>query len=370
MVGGTLVLVVAMPRFAPSQESNVPAAVAPDVAPAVKPVVSTSRQSEATDGSITETVRRVGPAVVSIKTRFLSKESDIPDLFREFFGDEGRPVPQEGQGSGMIIHADKGYVLTNAHVIKDARVIKVTLPDKRTFDGTLVGADTMSDLAVIRIPAHNLPEVKLSSSTSPPIGSWVVAIGNPFGYENTVTVGVVSATEREILPEGGPALERLIQTDAAINPGNSGGPLCNLQGEVVGINTAILSVAQGIGFAIASGHARTVVDQLIAHGRVLRPWIGIQYHGVTPEMKEYLGLPTDEGVIIERVIPRSPASRAGLRRGDLIVEINGVPVKRINDLRDEIRKRKVGDTIRLRLYRGREQKVITLQAGEMPADLP
>ncbi|HOQ30276.1 MAG TPA: trypsin-like peptidase domain-containing protein, partial [Armatimonadota bacterium] len=227
------------------------------------PINSTASLPRSTDtGTVTEAVKRIGPAVVSIDTRVVRPRSDIPEFFREFFGDESAPMPQEGKGSGVIIDARRGYVLTNAHVIKDAREIKVTLPDKRQFTGKVVGQDVQSDLAVVRIPANNLPEAKLSKAAPPPIGSWVVAIGNPFGFANTVTVGVVSATERDISPQGGPTLQRLIQTDAAINPGNSGGPLVNLDGEVVGINTAILSVAQGIGFAISSQHAHEVAQQL------------------------------------------------------------------------------------------------------------
>ncbi|MBI3946643.1 MAG: trypsin-like peptidase domain-containing protein [Armatimonadetes bacterium] len=365
IVGGVLISLPHGP-LATLIRRGAPAVVAPNTEPAVTPTAQVGGQPGAPAGSITETVRRIGPAVVSIKTRVVSERRDIPEVFREFFGDEGHPMPQEGQGSGMIISAEKGYVLTNTHVVKDARIIKVTLPDKRTFDGKLVGADTQSDLAVVRIPAQNLPEVRLAAGAPLSIGSWVVAIGNPFGYANTVTVGVVSATEREIQPQGGPALERLIQTDAAINPGNSGGPLCNLDGEVIGINTAILSVAQGIGFAISSGHARGIADQLIEQGKVVRPWIGIEYRQVTPELREYFGLPMDEGVVVQQVMSGSPAARAGLQRGDLIVEIDRAPVKELTDLRNVILKRKVGDSISLLIYRGREQKVIKLHTAEMP----
>ncbi|HOJ20121.1 MAG TPA: trypsin-like peptidase domain-containing protein [Armatimonadota bacterium] len=334
------------------------------------PINSTASLPRSTDtGTVTEAVKRIGPAVVSIDTRVVRPRSDIPEFFREFFGDESAPMPQEGKGSGVIIDARRGYVLTNAHVIKDAREIKVTLPDKRQFTGKVVGQDVQSDLAVVRIPANNLPEAKLSKAAPPPIGSWVVAIGNPFGFANTVTVGVVSATERDISPQGGPTLQRLIQTDAAINPGNSGGPLVNLDGEVVGINTAILSVAQGIGFAISSQHAHEVAQQLIERGKVVRPWIGVSYMPVTQEFKEYFDLPTTEGVVVRDVIEGSPAARAGVRRGDLIVEIDRKQIKEADDLKNEILKRKVGDTVSLLIYRGKESKVIKLRTAEMPQNL-
>jgi serine protease Do len=334
------------------------------------PINSTASLPRSTDtGTVTEAVKRIGPAVVSIDTRVVRPRSDIPEFFREFFGDESAPMPQEGKGSGVIIDARRGYVLTNAHVIKDAREIKVTLPDKRQFTGKVVGQDVQSDLAVVRIPANNLPEAKLSKAAPPPIGSWVVAIGNPFGFANTVTVGVVSATERDISPQGGPTLQRLIQTDAAINPGNSGGPLVNLDGEVVGINTAILSVAQGIGFAISSQHAHEVAQQLIERGKVVRPWIGVSYMPVTQEFKEYFDLPTTEGVVVRDVIEGSPAARAGVRRGDLIVEIDRKQIKEADDLKNEILKRKVGDTVSLLIYRGKESQIIKLRTAEMPQNL-
>lgn len=340
-----------------------------DVAPPL-PIKSTASLPRSTDTStVTEAVRRIGPAVVSIDTRVVRPRSDIPEFFREFFGDEGAPMPQEGKGSGVIIDARRGYVLTNAHVVKDAREIKVTLPDKRHFTGKVVGQDVQSDLAVVHIPANNLPEAKLSKAAPPAIGSWVVAIGNPFGFANTVTVGVVSATERDISPQGGPTLQRLIQTDAAINPGNSGGPLANLDGEVVGINTAILSVAQGIGFAISSQHANEVAQQLIERGKVVRPWIGVSYMPVTPEFKEYFDLPSAEGVVVRDVIQGSPAAKAGIRRGDLIIEIDRKQIKEADDLKNEILKRKVGDTVSLLIYRGKESQIIKLRTAEMPQNL-
>jgi len=270
----------------------------------------------------------------------------------------------------VIIDARRGYVLTNAHVVKDAREIKVTLPDKRQFTGKVVGQDEQSDLAVVRVSGSRLPQANLSAAGPPPIGSWVVAIGNPFGFENTVTVGVVSATERDITPEPGRTLQRLIQTDAAINPGNSGGPLCNLKGEVIGINTAIFAPAQGIGFAISSAHARTIVEQLITQGKVVRPFIGITYTLNTPEFRDYFELPTSDGVIISDVVAGSPAARAGLQRGDAIVEIDRVPIKKMEDLQKEILKRKVGAELDLLVFRGKESRVVKLRTAEMPANLP
>ena len=337
------------------------------------PIRTVSAGMPGPDGasSVAEVVRKVGPSVVSINTRALREQrSDVPDVFRRFFGDQGSsPVPQEGQGSGMIIDGARGYVLTNAHVVKGATSIKVTLKDKRTVDGKVIGADPQSDLAVVKISANNLPRVSLSHERAPEVGSWVVAIGNPFGFENTVTVGVVSATERNIAPQGGPALERLIQTDAAITPGNSGGPLVNLKGEVVGINTAILSVAQGIGFAISSEHANTIAQQLIDEGKVVRPWIGVEMQAVRPELKDYFDLPVSEGVMVSGVVPNSPAAKVGLERGDVIVEVNRIAVKSPEELRGYILKQKVGGEVSLLIYRGRESKVIKLRTAEFPANL-
>lgn len=322
-------------------------------------------------GSVEDAVRRAGPAVVSIKTRMMQAQpqSQMPDLFRQFFGEDSSPMPQEGQGSGMIIDARKGYVLTNAHVVKDAQDIKVTLPDKRTFDGRVVGTDPQSDIAVVRIPARKLPQVMLSHEKAPAIGSWVVAIGNPFGFANTVTVGVVSATERDIAPQDGPKLEQLIQTDAAINPGNSGGPLCNLKGEVVGINTAILSVAQGIGFSISADHAQTIAQQLIEQGKVVRPWIGVAFREVTPDLRDYFGLSQKEGVLVIEVVEGSPAAKAGLQRGDLVVEIDHKQIKKLDDLKNEVLKHKVGDTVNLLVYRKQESRVFKLRTAEMPQNM-
>lgn len=361
LVGG-LMVVALVPRAR---------SVRPSPTPPITPA-SAMPVSDSAGGSVAEAVRRVGPAVVSINTRMapITGGNDMPDLFRQFFGGDGSapPMPRQGQGSGMIIDARKGYILTNAHVVRDAQTIKVTLPDKRSFDGKRIGVDSQSDVAVVQIKADNLPEVRLATGNPPPIGSWVVAIGNPFGFENTVTVGVVSATEREIPRDDGPALERMLQTDAAINPGNSGGPLCNLQGEVVGMNTAILSSAQGIGFAIASGHAQMVAKQLIERGKVIRPYIGVAPVAVTPEMRDYFNLPKNQGgAIIGQVVGQdSPAAKAGLQQGDLIAQIDHVNIKKPEDVRDQVLRHKVGDTLQILVYRGQTPHVFKVKTAEMP----
>ena len=227
---------------------------------------------------VVRAIAKVGPSVVNINTSVVQPRSNIPSIFRDFFGDDplfGGSNPKEGQGSGVIIDGDKGYVLTNEHVIHDVRVngggqIKVSLPNKQTYDGKLIGSDQTCDLALVKIEGTKLPQARLADGSELVIGSTAIAIGNPFGFRNSVTVGVVSATGRTLPSSSGSNLENLIQTDAAINPGNSGGPLCDIDGNVIGLNTAIIPYGQGLGFAISAGTIRGVIDELEQYGRVRR----------------------------------------------------------------------------------------------------
>lgn len=307
--------------------------------------------------SITDAVDSVRPAVVSITVRTLSF-----DYFLQ-------PIPQQGAGSGVVFDA-KGYILTNNHVIEDARQIKVALPDGRTFDAELVGRDPPTDLAVIKIAEDNLAVARFGDAQRLRIGEWVVAIGNALALPGgpTVTVGVVSAMGRSIEGNRG-TLHDLIQTDAAINPGNSGGPLVNLKGEVVGINTAIIQGAEGIGFAISMHSARPVIDDLLTKGRVIRPWMGVSIQTLTVAAADQLGLSTKEGVLVRGVARNSPATKAGLRAGDVIVSVDDKRVASAQGLIDYVKTRKVGDTLTIKFWRGKSEQTVSLTLVETPPDL-
>lgn len=256
----------------------------------------------------------VRPAVVSITFQI------APSIFLQ-------PVPQEGAGSGVIFDA-KGYILTNNHVVEGAQNIKVTLPDGRTFDGTTVGRDPVTDLAVVKIAGDNLPIASFGDSGKLRIGEWVVAIGNALALEGgpTVTQGVVGALGRSIQEENGNVLDDMIQTDAAINPGNSGGPLVNMAGEVVGINTVVASDAQNIGFAISINTARPVMESILAQGRVIRPYMGVSTQTVTAAVASQYGLSVNQGALVTQVTRNAPAAQAGLRAGDVISRLDGTQI--------------------------------------------
>jgi serine protease Do len=263
-----------------------------------------------------------------------------------------RVFPIEGVGSGIVVN-QRGYILTNNHVVDKAHNLKITLRDGNVFNGVVIGTDKVSDLAVVRVDSKDaLPSVQFGNSDELRIGQIVIAIGNPFGLVGgpTVTAGIVSALNRNLEFESG--ILELIQTDAAINPGNSGGPLANTNGEIIGINTAKMPYAQGIGFAVPINAARTIMNDLIENGRVTnRPWIGIASMKITRQLSQYYGLPADEGALITKVELYSPADNAGLRKGDIIESIDG---KRINDpsqISSNIRKKSVNDSIGITVNR-------------------
>ena len=339
-------------------------------------------------GKIIKVVEKVSPAVVSISTERTVKarsfefpgwdESPFDEFFKHFFEEyPQREYKQRGLGSGMIINRD-GYILTNEHVIHgaDRDRIKVTLPDGRTFKAEIVGTDEESDIAVLKIKGGDLPVVTLGDSDNLRVGQWAIAIGNPFGfalsqlskkYEPTVTVGVISATGR-IMQAGGAERRTytdLIQTDAAINPGNSGGPLVNIWGEVIGINTAILTPSGGsigIGFAIPINKAKRVLESLIRYGEVRWPWVGIVMQELTPELSEKLGI--EGGVQIVGVEEGGPADRAGVQPGDILVKVNGKRVTSMFEAREEILKAKVGETVTLTVMRNGKELDIPVTTVE------
>jgi serine protease Do len=329
---------------------------------------------------VTQVVNDVGPAVVRINASRTVK-TQIPDAFNDpFFRNFGSPIPsvpneqiQRGTGSGFIVSSD-GLILTNAHVVDGADRVSATLKDGRTIDGEVMGKDNLTDLAVVKINTENLPTVLFGDSEALQIGEWAIAIGNPLGLDNTVTTGIISATGRNSAQIGvGDKRIDFIQTDAAINPGNSGGPLLNAQGEVIGINTAIIKNAQGLGFAIPINSARDIAEQLIANGKVEHPFLGIQMTSITPEIQNQLksqynfDVPTDQGVLIVSIVPNSPAAKAGLRQGDIVTTIEEQQVNLPQDVQKIVEKTEVGDTVNLELIRQNKTVTLPVKVGLLPS---
>lgn len=324
--------------------------------------------------SIADTVETISPAVVNINTMIKSSVSwgnpffNDP-FFQEFFGDSlWRESTQlrKGIGSGFIISED-GYLITNEHVIHGATEITVTaIGSEEPIQAEIVGTDEELDLAVLRLKTDKkFPYVKLGDSSKLRPGDWVIAIGNPYGLDHTVTAGVVSALGRPVEIEN--RLYRdLIQTDAAINPGNSGGPLINVAGEVIGINTAVNAQAQGIGFAIPINTTKEVLDDLINKGKVIRPFLGVYMHDITPEIAYYLDLPDLKGVFIREIINNSPAQEAGLLPKDVIRKVNNELVQNSEDFRKKLRSHQIGDKIQLEVVREGNTIQITVTLGEQP----
>ncbi|HHP51284.1 MAG TPA: PDZ domain-containing protein [Moorella mulderi] len=319
--------------------------------------------------TIADIAEKAGPAVVRIDTESSSNPLLEDPFFRYFFGEPYSPLPrvQRGLGSGFIISPD-GYILTNQHVIQGATQVKVTVIGfDKPFPARVVGADAQLDLAVLKINADRpLPYLALGDDSQVRVGDWVVAIGNPYGLDHTVTVGVVSAKGRPIDVQGR-HYENLLQTDASINPGNSGGPLLNLKGEVIGINTAIKADAQGIGFAIPSSTVKPVLNDLMTKGKIARPWLGVMLTSLTPEVAEFLGLPGPEGALVGEVVAGSPAAEAGLQKYDVILEVDGQKVKDAADLVNKIQSMKIGQKVKLKVFRGGKTLEINATLGEKPS---
>ncbi len=324
---------------------------------------------------------KVGPAVVNIQVEkavkpvmqhFQNDRGGMNRPFRDFFGPHfGRPGPrqhkQSGLGTGFIIDPE-GYIVTNNHVVENADKIKVVLQDERELEATIVGRDPQTDLALIRVEADkSLPAVPLGRSSELEVGEWVVAIGNPFGLEHTVTAGIVSAKGRVI---GAGPYDDYIQTDASINPGNSGGPLLNMQGEVVGINTAIVASGQGIGFAIPINLADGIIAQLKDTGEVSRGWLGVGIQNLTPELSEYYGIDRKEGVLVTQVYEGDPADEAGIREGDIIVGIDGREIKTSRELSRFVAEAGVGSKLKIGLIRDGREKTVRVKLAKRPDQEP
>jgi serine protease Do len=315
------------------------------------------------------------PAVVSIASSRMVKVPQMPFLndpfFQQFFGEQFPKRPQQqreqGLGSGVIVSPD-GYILTNNHVIDKATDIKVMLADKREFPGKVIGADPKTDIAVVKIAATGLPTIPLGDSSNLQVGDYAFAIGNPFGVGETGTMGIISATGRNGLDIED--YEDFIQTDAAINPGNSGGALLNIRGELIGINTAILSGGsggnQGIGFAIPINMAKHVMDEILKNGKVVRGYIGVGIQEVTPNLAKAFHVPSETGALISNVEHDSPGAKAGLERGDVITELDGQPISGSNDLRLRIGSMMPGTTVHLKILHNGEPREVTMTLGEAP----
>lgn len=335
---------------------------------------------------IVDAVNVVGPAVVRINASrqanrrgFEPFENGFPG---EFFGAEpprrrsDRPIEQ-GTGSGFILSAD-GVIMTNSHVVEGTNRVQVVLKDGRRFEGKVLGSDSVTDVAVIKIDADNLPSVKIGDSEALSPGEWAIAIGNPLGLDNSVTVGIISATGRSSSDVGVPDKRiGFIQTDAAINPGNSGGPLLNAKGEVIGMNTAIISGAQGLGFAIPINKAQQIAQQLATNGRAEHAYLGIEMVTLSPELRQELkedpnsefNVTQDNGVLIVRVVPGSPAMKSGLKPGDVIVKIDQQPITQSDKVQELVQNKNVGTPLQVELNRQGQPLILEVKTGNMPESI-
>ncbi len=381
MKTGVVILVLALfavPAWAqprPEPKPTAPAAKSAPRAPRVDPRAVLRSLEEA----FSAVADRATPAVVNVSAvpkRPAAGSPDDPERFRDFFGEEfydryfkRRPREEaRASGSGVIVDP-RGYILTNNHVIENAQDITVRLSDSRKFPATLVGRDPKTDLAVLKVDAPGpLPVAELGDSERLRVGQWAIAIGNPFGLDRTVTVGIISATARTRV--GVTTYENFIQTDASINPGNSGGPLLNIDGKVIGINTAIVAAGQGIGFSIPINEAKSVMAQLIASGRVVRGWLGIVIQDVTDELATSFGVREREGVLVADVMKGGPADAAGVKPGDVIVELGSTKIREVPDLQRRVAGVAPGQTAKLVLIRDGKPVGVTVTIGEMPSEEP
>ena len=331
--------------------------------------------------SFAELAEQLSPTVVNVKvTKVMQTGFQGPEMHGTPFGDQfgnfferffeqlpqtPRTHPSQGAGSGVIISED-GYILSNNHVVEGATEVSVTLANQQEYPAEVVGLDPKTDLAVLQIKApKDLPKATLGNSENLKVGDWVVAIGNPFGLNHTVTSGIVSAKGRVI---GAGPYDDFIQTDASINPGNSGGPLFNMKGEVVGINTAIIPQGQGIGFAIPVNTAKPLIPQLVEHGEVTRGYLGVNIQTITPELAKALEVAEQNGALVADVIADSPAQKAGIERGDIIINYNGQEIKDSHDLPVKVAATPVGEEVELTVLRDGKEKQLLLSVGELAAD--
>ncbi len=375
-----VILTVSCLQVLPSQAEPAPAVSSPN--PETVTQIPASKATVKSNSFVTAAVNRVGSAVVRIDTeRTVTRR--LPDpfsedpFFRRFFGDNfPQQLPSEqlrGIGSGFIIDRS-GEVLTNAHVVAQADKVTVSLKDGRVLEGKVQGVDEVTDLAVVKVNGGDLPVAALGDSASVQVGDWAIAVGNPLGFDNTVTLGIVSTLKRSSAQVGIPD-KRLdfIQTDAAINPGNSGGPLLNDRGEVIGINTAIRPDAMGIGFAIPIDKAKAIKDKLMRGEKVSHPYLGIQMETLTPQLAQQnnsdpnspIQIPEVNGVVVVRVMPNSPAAAAGIRRGDVVLQIDGQNVTKAEQLQSLVEDANVGQVLQIKVRRGNQTQQLSVRTGQL-----
>ena len=378
-----VVLTVSTLQVLPSQAEPAPSMTAGDTSKVIAQRQSPTTAAIDSTSFVTAAVNRVGTAVVRIDTeRTITRRVDPSfedPFFRRFFGDGfSQQMPSEqqlrGLGSGFILDKS-GLVLTNAHVVDKADKVTVRLKDGRTFEGKVQGIDEVTDLAVVKINAGNdLPVAPLGSSNNVQVGDWAIAVGNPLGFDNTVTLGIVSTLKRSSA-QVGISDKRLdfIQTDAAINPGNSGGPLLNGQGEVIGINTAIRPDAMGIGFAIPIDKAKAIAAQLQRDGKVAHPYLGVQMLTLTPDLAKEnntdpnspIQIPEVNGVFVMRVVPNSPAASAGIRRGDVILQVDGKAITSAEQLQNFVEDSRLGQILQVKVQRGNQTQQLSVRTAEL-----
>jgi serine protease Do len=360
LCAATILAMIAPWNLSAAEKSSQPLAVAKDLG-----------------NAFVEVAKKVKPSVVSIRSERtvtvspgegfgedFFKGSPFEDFFKRY-GGPPRKQKQVGEGSGVIVDG-RGYILTNHHVVASADKLSVRLLDGRELQGSIQGSDPKTDLAVIRVEAKELPVALLGDSDKIEVGEWAIAIGSPFGLQETVTVGVISAKGRSGLGTG--TYEDFLQTDASINPGNSGGPLVNIDGEVIGINAMIIQPGQGIGFAIPINLAKSIMLQLIDRGKVVRPWVGIGLQDLTPELMKSFNVSEKEGAVVSQVFEGSPAEKAGFKVGDIVVSIDGVKIKNSQDVVREVLKKQVGQRIQFVVVREGKELDIPATTFEMPAE--
>ncbi|MBI5634430.1 MAG: DegQ family serine endoprotease [Nitrospirae bacterium] len=338
---------------------------------------SVPRQIIDTSKAFSEIAGSISPSVVNISTtKVMRRESgssledpffDLLNPFRNF--KMPKKWKEQSLGSGVIVSTD-GYIITNNHVVEQADEIRVTLFDKRSFKAKFIGADTKTDIAIVKIEADNLKAAQWGDSDKLQVGEFVLAIGNPYGLSHTVTMGIISAVGRANV--GIADYEDFIQTDAAINPGNSGGPLVNIRGELIGVNTAIFSRSggyQGIGFAVPSNMTRLVMNQLVDKGKVTRGWLGVTIQELTPELSQKFGLKSEKGALVGDIAKGSPAEKSGIKRGDIILEYNGKKISDVGNLRNMVAQSKVGSEIPITILRGGKEYSVNVVIVELPKDM-
>jgi len=333
-------------------------------AEAEPPVKDVPADILSTQRAFSQVSKKATPIVVNISTisrkKLVRPFPDMPPLFEEFFGGAPQARRDRSLGSGFIISRD-GFIVTNEHVVRDAESIRVKLSNERVYEARVIGGDPKTDIAVIKTNATDLPVAVLGDSDRIEVGQWAIAIGNPFGLERSMTVGVISATGRSNV--GIESIENFIQTDASINPGNSGGPLLNIHGEVVGINTAIVAAGQGIGFAIPTNMARPIISQLVEKGKVTRAWLGVSIKPVGEDDSRALGLSKPVGALIAGVQGDGPAAKAGIRAGDVVLMLGGTEVRDPSHLQQLVAVTRIGTALPVVILRGGRKMTVTVKPG-------